>query len=124
MGKFIDIIESRFRDYRDRDDEDVSYDFMNPLSKDRSQSDSTYPDPLGNHNNSQEKPSTSEDPVDIEPEEPAVDDTPEPTTTPTPVVSPEVESEPEEQSVEQLLSGIGGERGESITRINDYFNTL
>lgn len=125
MGKFIDIIESRLRDYRDRgdsEDDDTSYDFMNPLANDQSQSDTTYPDPLGNHNNSQQEPSASEDPVEVEPEKPAADVTP--TTEPDVDPAPEVETEPEEQSVEQLLAAIGGERGESITRINDYFNKL
>ena len=125
MGKFIDIIESRLRDYKDRgdnEDNDTSYDFMNPLSKDEPQPDTTYPDPLGNHNNSQEEPSASEDPVEVEPEKPAVDVTP--TTEPDVDPAPEVETEPEERSAEQLLAGIGGERGEYITRINDYFNKL
>lgn len=126
MGKFIDLIESRYRDYRDRDEEDeeeVSY--PDPLGNRYKSVDdvkTTQPDPLGSHNKLPEPetepeeqpidPEPEEQPIDPEPEVSAVDDTPEPSV------------DTEEQTVEQLLASIDEPRKGMITRINDHFNAL
>lgn len=73
MGKFLDVLESRFRDYRDRDDsdEEATYDYMNPLSRD-DQEESPGNNELGSHNQipGENEPTQEPEPPVEEPEPP------------------------------------------------------
>lgn len=119
MGKFLDLIESRFRDYRDQGDEE--------------EVETSYPDPLGSHYNDspEEEPTTQPDPLGNHNQIP--EPTEEPTPVPEPEPAPEPEPEPEEPPAETETGGVDAYteleklkttnriRYDTISKINQHF---